>query len=144
MTEAFNCNNCGSQLDAESSFCGSCGASVSQSQDAGNQDADVAKRSNLLAGQDQQSRGVRMATVRRVGVSSVGKIALVTYGLIAGVIGVAVAIITVFTTGQLAGLGVLIGLPIIYGIIGSLLGILGAWLYNLVAGGVRGIEIELR
>ena len=143
MTEAFNCNNCGSQLNAVSSFCGSCGASVSQSQDAGNQDADVARTPNLLAGEDQQSGGVRMTTVRRVGVLSVGKITLVTYGLVAGVFGVLFALITAFTEGPLVALMVLIGTPIVYGIGGFLTGIFGAWLYNLVAGWVGGIKIEL-
>ncbi len=143
MTEAFNCKNCGSQLNAESSFCGSCGATVRQSQDVGNQDADVARTPNLLAGEDQQSGGVPMATVRRVGVMSVGKITLVTYGLIAGVVGVFIALITVFTTGLLAALGTLIAVAIIYPIIGFLGGIFAAWLYNLAAGWVGGIEIEL-
>jgi hypothetical protein len=142
MTEAF-CNKCGSQLNAESSFCGSCGATVRQSQDVGNQDADVARTPNLLAGEDQQSGGVRMATVRRIGVMSVGKIILVTYGLIAGVFGVLLAIVTAFTEGPLAALAVLIGVVIIYPLIGFLSGIFGAWLYNLVAGWVGGIKIEL-
>ena len=142
MTEAF-CNKCGSQLNAESSFCGSCGATVRQSQDVGNQDADVARTPNLLAGEDQQSGGVRMATVRRIGVMSVGKVTLVTYGLIAGVFGVLFALITAFTEGPLAALVVLIGAPIVYGIGGFLTGIFGAWLYNLVAGWVGGMKIEL-
>jgi hypothetical protein len=143
MTEAFNCNDCGSQLNSESSFCGSCGATVRQSQDVGDQDTDVARTPNLLAGEDQQSGGARMATVRRVGVMSVGKIGLVTYGLIAGVVGVLAALVTLFTTGPLAALGLLIGIPIGYGVIGFLGGIFTAWLYNLVAGWVGGIKIEL-
>ena len=143
MTEARYCINCRATLRAEASFCGSCGASVHQSQDAGNQDADVAKTPNLLGDEDQQSGGVRMTTVRRVGVMSVGKIALVTYGFIAGVLGVLFALITAFTTGLMAALGVLIGVVIIYPIIGFLGGIFTAWLYNLVAGWVGGIKIEL-
>ena len=143
MTESRYCINCRATLRAEASFCGSCGASVHQSQDAGNQDADVAKTPNLLAGEDQQSGGVRMATVRRIGVMSVGKVTLVTYGLIAGVFGVLIAIVTAFTTGPLAALVMLIGVAIIYPLIGFLTGIFGAWLYNLVAGWVGGIKIEL-
>ena len=142
MTEAF-CNKCGSQLNAESSFCGSCGATVRQSQDVGNQDADVARTPNLLADVEQQSGGVRMTTVRRVGVMSVGKIGLVTYGLIAGLFGVVVALVTLFTTGPLEALGWLIGIPIGYGVLGFIGGILSAWIYNLVAGWVGGMKIEL-
>ena len=84
-----------------------------------------------------------MATVRRIGVMSVGKVTLVTYGLIAGVFGVLLAIVTAFTEGPLAALVVLIGVAIIYPLIGFLTGIFGAWLYNLVAGWVGGIKREL-
>ncbi len=143
MPEAFYCTNCGSQLNAESSFCGSCGTSVRHRQGIGGQDADVARTPNLLAGEDQQSGGVRMTTVRRVGVMSVGKITLVSYGLLAGLVAVVFALITVFTEGMLAALGVLIGVAIIYPIIGFLGGLLGAWLYNVAAGWVGGIKIEL-
>ena len=144
MAEAFNCNNCGSQLSAGSSFCGSCGAAVRQSENVVNQDADVTRTSNLLADEEQQSGEIRMTTVRRLGVMSVGKISLVVYGLIAGLIGVFVALVTLFTAGPLTALGLLIGIPIFYGIIGFFGGILTAWIYNLVAGWVGGIKIELR
>ena len=84
-----------------------------------------------------------MATVRRIGVLSVGKISLVTYGLIAVVMGAVFALISAFTEGPLVALMVLIGIPISYVILGFLSGIFGAWLYNLVAGWVGGIKIEL-
>ena len=141
MAEAFNCNNCESQLSAGSSFCGSCGAAVRQSENVVNQDADLTGTSNLLADEEQQSGEIRMTTVRRLGVMSVGKISLVVYGLIAGLIGVFVAL---FTAGPLTALGLLIGIPIFYGIIGFFGGILTAWIYNLVAGWVGGIKMELR
>ncbi|MGI8555233.1 MAG: hypothetical protein ACR2LT_02610 [Pyrinomonadaceae bacterium] len=41
-----------------------------------------------------------------------------------------------------AGLGIMIGLPIFYGVIGFIFGAIGALLYNLFAGMVGGIEIE--
>lgn len=41
------------------------------------------------------------------------------------------------------GLVVMIGLPIFYGVIGFVAGVIGALLYNLFAGIVGGIEIEV-
>ena len=143
MTQSVACENCGTQLKSGSSFCGSCGASVRQSQDAGNQDADVTRTSNLLAQEGQQSGGVRITTVRRIGVMSAGKVSLVGYALVAGFFGTLGAIVTAFTSGPLEALGVLIAVPLIYAIIGFLGGILAAWIYNVVAGWVGGIEIEL-
>ena len=68
---------------------------------------------------------------------------MVIYGLIAGLFGVVVALVTLFTTGPLEALGWLIGIPIGYGVLGFIGGILSAWIYNLVAGWVGGMKIEL-
>jgi len=45
--------------------------------------------------------------------------------------------------GVVLGLGLMIGLPIIYGAMGFVGGAIGALLYNLFAGLVGGIEIEV-
>lgn len=45
--------------------------------------------------------------------------------------------------GIVLGLGIMIGLPIFYGLIGFVGGAIGALLYNLFAGFVGGIEIEV-
>jgi hypothetical protein len=42
----------------------------------------------------------------------------------------------------LFGVGAIIFMPIIYGIMGFIMGLITAWLYNLVAGWVGGIEME--
>lgn len=82
-------------------------------------------------------------TVRRVGALSVGKISLVTYGLVAGVIGLVLAVVALFTAGPWAAIGVLIGVPVFYGIAGFLGGLLFTWLYNVAAGWVGGVEIDV-
>jgi len=41
------------------------------------------------------------------------------------------------------GAAAIIILPIMYGIFGFIGGAIGAWIYNLVAGWIGGIEIEL-
>jgi hypothetical protein len=45
--------------------------------------------------------------------------------------------------GMLGGIGMVIFLPIMYGVTGSLAGVIGAAVYNLVAGMVGGLEIEV-
>jgi hypothetical protein len=42
----------------------------------------------------------------------------------------------------IGGIGALIFLPIMYGIFGFIAGVIGAFLYNVIAGVVGGIEIE--
>ncbi|TLY49622.1 MAG: hypothetical protein E6K53_13135 [Gammaproteobacteria bacterium] len=44
--------------------------------------------------------------------------------------------------GFIGGIGALIFLPIMYGIFGFIAGVISAFLYNLIAGVVGGIEIE--
>lgn len=45
--------------------------------------------------------------------------------------------------GIILGLGLMIGMPIMYGAMGFVFGALGALLYNLFAGFVGGVEIEV-
>jgi hypothetical protein len=45
--------------------------------------------------------------------------------------------------GMLGGIGMVIFLPIMYGVMGFLAGVIGAAIYNLVAGMVGGLEIEV-
>lgn len=98
--------------------------------------------------------------VKRVGVFSYAKITAVTcaaFGLIFGIIyGL---IFMVFGAALMAGAGrdgagagaggivvgllMMIGIPIFYGVIGFIFGIIGALIYNIAAGFVGGIELEL-
>jgi hypothetical protein len=45
--------------------------------------------------------------------------------------------------GVVLGLGIMIGIPIMYGLIGFVAGVIGALIYNIFAGLVGGIEIEV-
>lgn len=45
--------------------------------------------------------------------------------------------------GILFAVGLAIGLPIFYGVLGFLCGLIGAWAYNLLAGFLGGIEVEI-
>jgi hypothetical protein len=45
--------------------------------------------------------------------------------------------------GVIASLFMVVFLPVFYAVIGGLMGMLAAWLYNVVAGWVGGIEFEV-
>lgn len=93
--------------------------------------------------------------VRRIGVLSIGKIAGLLYASLGLIIGAFVALAS--TVGGLAGLaqgesrfigmffgvGAIVLFPCFYGLVGALMGMLMAALYNLVAGMIGGVELEV-
>ena len=100
-------------------------------------------------------------TIRKLGILSVAKIYTVMclvlsllisipYGLIiilyslfgAGMVG-GQAGFAVGGGGVLLGIGIMIGLPIFYAIVGFIMGALSALVYNIFAGIVGGIEMEV-
>ncbi|MDK2907911.1 MAG: hypothetical protein PWQ87_369 [Candidatus Woesearchaeota archaeon] len=92
-----------------------------------------------------------MQKLNKIGVLSVAKVNAVI-GAILGLIWGIFAAITGTSFAVLGGLGFMAGLglwsiivfPIIYALIGFIGGVIGAFLYNLVAGWIGGIEIELK
>ena len=97
--------------------------------------------------------------LRRVGVLSCGKVAGVLYGLLGLVFGVLLALVSLFgvgvaatqtaqsgtllSFGALFGVGAVIFVPLLYGALGFVGGIITAALYNLVARWVGGVELHL-
>jgi hypothetical protein len=97
-----------------------------------------------------------MATsvIRRMGVLSVAKLQGVLYALLGLIVGAVFALFSLFGAALgsgteshsmfgAIGLSAIILFPIVYGLIGFVAGLLVAALYNLVAGFVGGVEIEL-
>jgi Transmembrane domain of unknown function (DUF3566) len=100
-----------------------------------------------------------MATVKRVAPGSAFKIGLVMYAILGLVLGIFMAFIsmvagTLGSLGQSAapgakligfgmGFGAIIIFPIGYGIIGGIFAAIGAAIYNLVAGWVGGLEVDI-
>ena len=100
-------------------------------------------------------------TIRRFGVLSVAKmygllmflfglIFGVIYGLILIVFGAAISAMGPggeATAGGVStvvmGIGMMIGLPLFYGVLGLIMGAIGALIYNAVAGIIGGIKFEL-
>jgi len=90
--------------------------------------------------------------LKKVGVMSAAKILGILYaviGLIAGAFMTIFALTGVFGAGEptggmvFFGAGAIIVMPILYGIMGFVGGIIGAWIYNMVAKSMGGLEIEL-
>jgi len=95
-----------------------------------------------------------MAMVRRIGPGSAFKVGLVVYGLMGFLFGILFALISMVggaiapqaETGMFKmffGVGAIVILPIFYGIIGGIFGALGAVIYNLAAGWVGGLEVDI-
>jgi hypothetical protein len=98
--------------------------------------------------------------IRKLGILSVAKLEAimlfvimllisVPYGLVVMIFGAAMlgqggeAEQAIGGSSILFGLGIMIGLPIMYAIIGFIGGAIGALIYNIFAGIVGGIEIEV-
>jgi hypothetical protein len=95
--------------------------------------------------------------IRRVGVLSLGKVLGVLYALLGLIVGALFAIVSLLGAavgaadsqasdafaGLLFSVGSVIFLPIFYGILGFVFGLIGALLYNGIARLIGGIEIEL-
>ena len=86
---------------------------------------------------------------------SVGKVAGLLYGAMGFVVGVIVSLAATIgglaghdtfgaLAGGLVGIGAVVLLPILYGGLGFVVAIIAAWLYNLAAGVVGGIEIDVQ
>ena len=86
-----------------------------------------------------------MTVVKAIGVLSVAKISGVIGVLVGLVFGIPFGLIVYFTdpVSGAVGLVLVAGLPLLYGLLGFLGGALYAWLYNIVARWVGGIEVDL-
>jgi hypothetical protein len=96
-----------------------------------------------------------MMTITRVGPLSVAKVAGVLYvviGLIAGCLVSLAAMAGGFAAdtdgagpmAALFGVGAIVFLPIFYGVLGFIGTLIMAWLFNVAAGIVGGVEIDAR
>jgi hypothetical protein len=97
--------------------------------------------------------------IKRVAPLSVARIAGMLYAIIGFVIGGIFSLLAVAgalipsdadaslfgpVVGLMIGVGAIVFVPILYGALGFVVSLFGAWLYNLVAGVVGGIEIEVQ
>jgi hypothetical protein len=96
--------------------------------------------------------------IRRVGVGSVAKIAGVLYAIMGLIMGCFFALFAMAGAGlgaaasdeamplwfaPMFGAGAIIIFPIFYGVLGAIFAAIGAALYNLIAGMIGGLQIEV-
>jgi len=95
--------------------------------------------------------------LKRIGVLSCGKVSGFVYAILGLIIGTFVTLFALLGAaigaaasgsdeawiGALFGVGAIIIFPIFYGVLGFIMGIISAAIYNLVAGFAGGLEIEL-
>ena len=102
-----------------------------------------------------------MAVIRRVGPGSAFKVGLVVYALMGLVMGIFMAGFSMLLGPMglgspgvpdvpgahiarlFMGAGAIIFLPIMYGVVGGVFAAIGAFVYNLVAGWVGGLEVDI-
>jgi hypothetical protein len=93
--------------------------------------------------------------VKRVVPLSFAKIAGTLYAIMGLIFGCIVSLVAVaggFSAersgfaglGAMVGVGAIIILPIFYGVIGFIATLIGAWIYNVLAGLVGGIELDVQ
>jgi len=93
--------------------------------------------------------------IKRVNVFSAAKISAVLYAIMGFIFGLIFAFFGMIGSmfarssdmpagfGMFFGLGGIIIMPIFYGIIGFIATAIAAWLYNIIAGWVGGVEIDV-
>lgn len=93
--------------------------------------------------------------IKRIGPLSCAKIVGTLHLFLGLVVGGAISLIAVaggFGTDapEIAGIGAIIGLgsivffPVLYGCIGFVTALVGAWLYNLMSGFVGGVQMDVQ
>ena len=86
--------------------------------------------------------------IKSVGAFSCAKLMGTLYVIIGLVFGALFSLMALVGFGRSGGMGAIFGIgavilvPIFYGVIGFVATLIGAWLYNLVAGIVGGVELE--
>ena len=96
--------------------------------------------------------------ISKIGALSLGKVMGLTYALLGLLIGGCFALISLAGAGlasasddgqipaafgALFGVGAVILFPILYGVMGFISGLIGALIYNVVAGMIGGIELDV-
>ena len=89
-----------------------------------------------------------MQKVKRIGVLSLAKLLGILYAIFGLIVGALFALLPLFgfnadETGLFFGTVSIIIFPILYGIMGFIGGLITAFFYNLIAGKIGGLEVEI-
>jgi hypothetical protein len=92
--------------------------------------------------------------IRRIGPMSIARLSGMLYGVMGLVLGGIISLIALaggFASGSegaaqfggFIGVGAVLLLPICYGLLGFVATLIAAWLYNVAAGVVGGVEVDM-
>ena len=86
--------------------------------------------------------------LHRIGPLSVAKVVAVLYAIFGLIMGAFLSVAALFRAGgagvtPLWGVGAVVFFPVLYGVGGFIATLITAWLYNVVAGAVGGVELDL-
>jgi len=94
-----------------------------------------------------------MTKIKEIGPLSCAKIFGVLYGLMGLIFGAIMSLFSLVSSialldmprmfGVLFGIGAIIFLPLLYGVLGFISGLIMAYLYNIIASWVGGLEIKI-
>lgn len=87
--------------------------------------------------------------LNRIGPRSAAKVVAVLYAIFGLIMGAFFSIAALFRpdaggVGAMWGVAAVVIFPVLYGVLGFLVTLLTTWLYNVVAGALGGIELDLR
>ena len=86
--------------------------------------------------------------LHRIGPLSAAKVVAVLYAIFGLVMGALFSIAALFRAdggyAPLWGVAAVVIFPVLYGVLGFLVTLIATWLYNVVAGALGGIELDLR
>jgi hypothetical protein len=94
--------------------------------------------------------------IRKIGPLSLAKIVGTVYAALGLLIGAVISLIALLGAGfapanrfngvfaTVFGLGAIIFCPLFYGAIGFVTSLIGAWIYNMAAGAVGGIQLDIQ
>jgi hypothetical protein len=87
--------------------------------------------------------------LNRIGPRSAAQVVAVLYAIFGLIMGAFFSIAALFRpdaggVGAMWGVAAVVIFPVLYGVLGLLVTLLITWLYNVVAGAVGGIELDLR
>jgi hypothetical protein len=92
--------------------------------------------------------------INRIGALSLAKLSGTLYAIIGLIVGALFSVIGLAGAaaaggdsagmfGAMFGVGAIVVFPIIYGCMGFIASLIGAWLYNILAGMVGGVELDV-
>lgn len=87
-----------------------------------------------------------MQEIKSIGVLQAAKFFAILYLLISAVIIVPIAVIAMAVSSRMGGPEMLLVLllPICYAVVGFIFTAIACWIYNLVAGMIGGLQVEIR